>query len=71
MAPSLAEAPISEEPIAKVFLKRLPAKSRERLEKAGVDLSKGYPWQPENPPRYIDEVIAIRNVERSVPSPII
>jgi hypothetical protein len=64
MAPSLAEAPVADEPIAKQFLKRLPPKSRERLERAGVDLSKGYPWQPENPPRYIDEVIAIRNVER-------
>jgi hypothetical protein len=71
MAPSLAEATVSEEPIAKVFLKRLPAKSRERLEKAGVDLSKGYPWQPENPPRYIDEVIAISNVERYTPFPMI
>jgi hypothetical protein len=71
MTPSVApvsepEAPAYNDKFAKVFVKKLPPASRARLEKAGVDLSHGYPWLPENPPKYLDEVLQIRNGEKYV-----
>jgi len=41
----------------------LPAPARARLEKAGIDLSNGYPERPAKP-LYLDDAIAIRNVDR-------
>jgi len=41
----------------------LPAAARERLEKAGIDLSNGYPVRPAAP-LYLDDAFSIRNVER-------
>ncbi|KZF19280.1 TauD-domain-containing protein [Xylona heveae TC161] len=41
----------------------LPATARARLEKAGIDLSNGYPYRPAKP-LYLDDVIAIRNEDR-------
>jgi len=41
----------------------LPASARARLEKAGIDLSNGYPERPAKP-LYLDDAFAIRNVER-------
>ncbi|KAF4556521.1 Alpha-ketoglutarate-dependent sulfonate dioxygenase-like protein 3 [Elsinoe fawcettii] len=38
----------------------LPANSRTRLERAGIDLSNGYPYRPARP-LYLDDAIAIRN----------
>ncbi|KAK4506405.1 hypothetical protein PRZ48_000135 [Zasmidium cellare] len=38
----------------------LPATTRERLDKAGVDLSNGYPYRPARP-LYLDDAFAIRN----------
>jgi hypothetical protein len=42
----------------------LPGPTRERLEKAGVDLSSGYPYRPSRP-LYIDDVYNIRNFDRA------
>ncbi|KAJ5888788.1 TauD-domain-containing protein [Penicillium taxi] len=41
----------------------LPDAARERLEKAGIDLSNGYPSRPAAP-LYLDDAIAIRNTPR-------
>ena len=41
----------------------LPAPTRARLEKAGIDLSNGYPYRPARP-LYLDDVYNIRNEER-------
>jgi len=41
----------------------LPPNSRARLEKAGVDLSNGYPYRPAKP-LYLQDVYNIRNVDR-------
>jgi len=41
----------------------LPPNSRARLEKAGIDLSNGYPYRPAKP-LYLQDVYNIRNVDR-------
>jgi hypothetical protein len=41
----------------------LPSTTRERLEKAGVDLSQGYPYRPAAP-IYLDDAVNIRNKDR-------
>ena len=41
----------------------LPPNSRARLEKAGIDLSGGYPYRPAKP-LYLQDVYEIRNVDR-------
>lgn len=41
-------------------VKHLPKQTRSRFQRHGVDLSKGYPEYPENPPFYLDEGYAIR-----------
>jgi hypothetical protein len=41
----------------------LPPNARERLEKAGIDLSAGYPYRPARP-LYVDDVYNIRNYDR-------
>ena len=38
----------------------LPVTARERLEKAGIDLSNGYPWRPARP-LYLQDAFEIRN----------
>ncbi|CAM9017419.1 unnamed protein product [Wickerhamomyces anomalus] len=43
------------------FAKELPALSRKRLEKYGIDLSKGYPRRPDHIPIFLDEAYKIRN----------
>lgn len=67
MAPSATEIPIH--PAIKDFVVQkkdtlpLPAAARARLEKAGIDLSNGYPERPAKP-LYLDDATNIRNVER-------
>ncbi|GMM33482.1 hypothetical protein DASC09_008070 [Saccharomycopsis crataegensis] len=39
----------------------VPEHTRNRLEKYGIDLSRGYPERPENIPYYLDEGYAVRN----------
>ncbi|GAD97821.1 alpha-ketoglutarate-dependent taurine dioxygenase [Paecilomyces variotii No. 5] len=41
----------------------LPDSARERLEKAGIDLSQGYPYRPAKP-LYLDDVYNVRNYDR-------
>ncbi|KAF2140329.1 uncharacterized protein K452DRAFT_319832 [Aplosporella prunicola CBS 121167] len=41
----------------------LPEPARKRLEKAGIDLSNGYPYRPAKP-LYLDDVYNIRNYDR-------
>jgi hypothetical protein len=41
----------------------LPLNSRARLEKAGIDLSAGYPYRPAKP-LYLDDIYNIRNQDR-------
>lgn len=47
------------------WLEKLPAPSRKRLEKYGIDLSQGYPKVPERDqiPTFLDEAFAVRNKE--------
>ncbi|KAH6694827.1 putative alpha-ketoglutarate-dependent sulfonate dioxygenase [Leptodontidium sp. MPI-SDFR-AT-0119] len=70
MAPSATE--IEVRPIAshiKDFVVQnkdtlpLPPAARARLEKAGIDLSNGYPERP-GKPLYLDDATSIRNVDR-------
>lgn len=41
----------------------LPIEARQRFEKAGIDLSKGYPYRPAKP-LYLQDVYNIRNKDR-------
>jgi hypothetical protein len=41
----------------------LPEPTRKRLEKAGIDLSNGYPYRPAKP-LYLDDVYKIRDYDR-------
>jgi hypothetical protein len=41
----------------------LPEPARKRLEKAGIDLSAGYPYRPAKP-LYLDDVYKIRDYDR-------
>jgi hypothetical protein len=41
----------------------LPPASRERLENAGIELSKGYPYRPSRP-LYTDDVYNVHNYDR-------
>ncbi|CCE86262.1 Piso0_004741 [Millerozyma farinosa CBS 7064] len=47
------------------YIEKLPAPARRRFEKAGIDLSHGYPERPpsEKIPIFLDEAVAIRNEE--------
>jgi Taurine catabolism dioxygenase TauD, TfdA family len=46
----------------------LPAETRTRLDKAGIDLSQGYPYRPSRP-LYLQDVYKIRNTEREHADP--
>ncbi|AOW04398.1 hypothetical protein LXG23DRAFT_55687 [Yarrowia lipolytica] len=50
--------------ISTEFLKHLPPHSRARLERHGVDLSRGYPERPTDIPFYLDEAVAVRADEQ-------
>jgi hypothetical protein len=41
----------------------LPEPARKRLEKAGIDLSEGYPYRPAKP-LYVQDVYKIRDYDR-------
>ncbi|KAL3478540.1 hypothetical protein BJX99DRAFT_224283 [Aspergillus californicus] len=41
----------------------LPKRTQERLEKAGIDLSNGYPYRPSRP-LYLDDVYRVRDYDR-------
>jgi hypothetical protein len=67
MAPSATELPIvptiRDFVVQKKDVLPLPEAARARLEKAGIDLSNGYPERPAKP-LYLDDAFGIRNVER-------
>ncbi len=68
MAPSATEVlPIDSRIKDFVIQKKdtlpLPAAARARLEKAGIDLSNGYPERPAKP-LFLDDATNIRNVDR-------
>ncbi|KAJ6133820.1 Taurine catabolism dioxygenase TauD/TfdA [Penicillium sp. IBT 18751x] len=42
----------------------IPGPARERLEKAGIDLSDGYPYRPSRP-LFVDDVYNVRDYDRS------
>jgi hypothetical protein len=46
----------------------LPESARKRLEKAGIDLSNGYPYRPAKP-LYLDDVYKIRDYDREHADP--
>lgn len=46
----------------------LPEPARQRLEKAGIDLSSGYPYRPARP-LYLDDVYKIRDYDREFVDP--
>ncbi|KAF1847960.1 TauD-domain-containing protein [Cucurbitaria berberidis CBS 394.84] len=46
----------------------LPEPTKKRLEKAGIDLSKGYPYRPAKP-LYLDDVRKIRDYDREFVDP--
>lgn len=64
----MAPAPIDESIIDTVEPRKdslpLPEPTRQRLIKAGVDLSNGYPYRP-SAPLYIQDVYRIRDEERA------
>ncbi|KAH6672441.1 putative alpha-ketoglutarate-dependent sulfonate dioxygenase [Halenospora varia] len=67
MAPSAIAEPIDSRIKDFVIQKKdtlpLPKEARARLERAGIDLSNGYPERPAKP-LYLDDAINIRNVDR-------
>lgn len=63
MAPALVELPPSDFVVQKKDNLGLPEPARKRLEKAGIDLSQGYPYRP-NKPLYIQDAYRIRDYER-------
>jgi hypothetical protein len=62
MAPSLASN--HQDSLALQYVKKLPPAAMARLKAAGVDLSHGYPYIPETIPKYVDEVLKIRDHEK-------
>lgn len=50
-----------------VGLKVLPPEARERLLKAKVNLDQGYPYIPDDAPKYMDEFIKTAEYEKYYP----
>ena len=63
MAPSAIDDRIVDVEVPKKDDLGLPPAARGRLEKAGIDLSKGYPYRPLRP-LYLDDVYKIREHDR-------
>ncbi|KAB5570882.1 hypothetical protein GE09DRAFT_724325 [Coniochaeta sp. 2T2.1] len=62
MAPSAIDPTIVDVAQPKKDTLGLPTSARERLEKAGIDLSQGYPYRPARP-LYLQDAYKIRNRE--------
>ncbi|KAH8910347.1 alpha-ketoglutarate-dependent sulfonate dioxygenase [Coniochaeta sp. PMI_546] len=62
MAPSAIDPSIVDVAQPRKDTLSLPAAARERLEKAGIDLSQGYPYRPARP-LYLQDAYKIRNEE--------
>ncbi|ETI19966.1 hypothetical protein G647_08981 [Cladophialophora carrionii CBS 160.54] len=63
MAPALVEPAITDFVVPKKDTLGLPEPAYDRLKKAGIDLSEGYPYRP-NRPLYLQDVYNIRNQDR-------
>lgn len=63
MAPVAIDPRIVDVAVPKKDTLGLPGSARVRLEKAGIDLSEGYPYRPSRP-LYLDDVYNIRNEDR-------
>ncbi|KAJ5423192.1 Taurine catabolism dioxygenase TauD/TfdA [Penicillium cf. griseofulvum] len=63
MAPAPIDPRIVDVAVPKKDTLGLPEPTRERLVKAGVDLSGGYPYRPSRP-LYIDDVYNVRDYDR-------
>lgn len=63
MAPSAIFPEIQDVVEPKKDTLGLPAETRKRLDKAGIDLSQGYPYRPSRP-LYLQDVYNIRNTAR-------
>lgn len=63
MVPAPIDPSITDVAEQKKDTLNLPAPARARLEKAGIDLSQGYPYRPLRP-LYLQDAYKIRNVER-------
>ncbi|KAK3296329.1 uncharacterized protein B0H64DRAFT_167944 [Chaetomium fimeti] len=63
MAPASIIEPIADTIQPKKDTLNLPEPARQRLTKAGIDLSGGYPYRPDVP-LYLQDVYKIRNEER-------
>jgi len=65
MAPSIASVHQEhQESLEQQYVRKLPPAAAARLKAAGVDLSHGYPYIPETIPKYVDEVLKIRDHEK-------
>ena len=64
MAPSAIDPTIVDTAEPRKDNLALPEAARKRLEKAGIDLSHGYPYRPLRP-LYLDDAYKIRNKDRS------
>lgn len=63
MAPGLVDLPASDYVVQKKDTLGLPEVTRKRLEKAGIDLSEGYPYRP-NKPLYLQDAYQVQSAER-------
>jgi hypothetical protein len=63
MAPALTEPGLTDFVVPKKDTLGLPEPAYNRLKKAGIDLSEGYPYRP-NRPLYLQDVYKIRNTDR-------
>lgn len=63
MAPALIDLPPSDYVVQKKDTLGLPEPTRARLEKAGINLSNGYPYRP-NKPLYLQDAYKIRDYAR-------
>lgn len=63
MAPSAISPEIKDFVVPKKDSLGLPERTKARLEKAGIDLSEGYPYRP-NRPLYLQDVYSIRDYDR-------
>lgn len=68
MAPSAILPEIRDVAQPKKDTLPLPASARARLEKAGIDLSGGYPYRPARP-LYLDDAYNIRSADRPFVDP--
>ena len=63
MAPAPIDPRITDVAVPRKDSLSLPDSARERLERAEIDLSEGYPYRPSRP-LYLDDVYSVRDYDR-------